>query len=90
MADTPTPASAVVTSAHDEGVVLLHTVHGRLFSANRTGACIWRGLQARLSADAISAELNRDYGIRFDVAKQHVTQFLLELERHHLIVRSAP
>jgi hypothetical protein len=87
MADTPTPVSAVTTSAHDDGVVLLHTVDGRLFSANRTGACVWRGLEARLPVDAMAAELNREYGIPSDVAREHVMQFLMQLERHRLIER---
>jgi hypothetical protein len=87
MADTSVPASAVVTSRHDHGVVLLDTVAGAVFSANETGARVWRGLQAHLPPDVISAELSREYGIPSGVASQHVTAFLHELERHGLIAK---
>ena len=85
MAETPSPASAVVTSIHDRGVVLLDTAAGALFSANETGARVWRGLQAHLPLDVITAELSREYGIPDSVATQHVTAFVHELERHGLI-----
>jgi hypothetical protein len=88
MAETPIPASAVVTSKHDHGMVLLDTVAGSLFATNETGACVWRGLQAQLPFNVITAELSREYGIPCGVATQHVTQFLVELERHRLIARA--
>jgi hypothetical protein len=87
MAEIRIPASAVVTSRHDHGVVLLDTVAGALFSTNETGARVWRGLQAHLPLDAIGAELCREYGISSSVALQHVTAFLHELERHRLTAR---
>ena len=89
MAETPIPASAVVTSQHDHGVVLLDTMAGTLFSANETGAYVWRGLQAHLPLDAIAAELSREHAMPYSVAHQHVSQFLVELERHGLIARAA-
>jgi Coenzyme PQQ synthesis protein D (PqqD) len=85
MADTPAPASAVVTSDHDRGVVLLDTAAGVLFSANETGARVWRGLQAHLPLDAIVADLGREYGIAPGVATGHVTAFVDELERQGLL-----
>ena len=88
MAETPIPASAVVTSKHEHGVVLLDTVAGSLFSANETRAYVWRGLQAHLPLAVITAELSREYGITCSVATEHVTQFVLELERHRLIARA--
>ena len=89
MAETPIPASAVVTSTHDHGAVLLDTVAGVLFSTNDTGARVWNGLQAHLPLNLIAAELSREFAIPCDVATQHVTAFLRELERHRLIARSA-
>lgn len=88
MADTPIPVSAVVTSTHDHGVVLLDTVAGALFAANETGATVWRGLQAHLRPDVITAELSREHGIPGNVAAEHVAAFLRELERHRLVTRS--
>jgi hypothetical protein len=88
MAQTPIPGSAVVTSMHGHGIVLLDTAAGSLYAANETGASVWRALQAHRPIDVIIAELSREYGIPGSVAIEHVTAFLHELERQGLIARS--
>lgn len=76
-----------VASIHDDGVVILHTGKGRLFSSNGTGARIWRGVERRLSPEAIAGEISGEYNIAGATAREHTVRFLAELERHTLIRR---
>lgn len=78
-----------VASIHDDGIVILHTGKGRLFSSNGTGARIWRGVERRLSPEAIAEELSGAYNVAGATAREHTVRFLAELERHALIRRGA-
>jgi hypothetical protein len=78
-----------VASIHDDGIVILHTGEGRLFSSNGTGARIWRGVERRLSPEAIAEEISGEYDIAGATAREHTVRFLAELERHTLIRRGA-
>ncbi|HEX7315674.1 MAG TPA: PqqD family protein [Pyrinomonadaceae bacterium] len=78
-----------VASIHDDGIVILHTGKGRLFSSNGTGARIWRGVERRLSPEAIAEEISGEYNIASATAREHTVRFLAELERHTLIQRGA-
>ena len=72
---------------HGEGAVFLHVQDARLFAANAVGAEIWKGLERRLDADAIAAELHERYGAPCDTTRAHVIQFIHELERAGLAER---
>jgi hypothetical protein len=74
-------------SFHDDGIVILHTGKGRLFSSNWTGARIWRGVEQRLPLEAIAKEISGEYQIALTTAREHMVRFLAELERHTLIQR---
>ena len=74
-------------SCHDDGVVILHTGKGTLFSANRTGARIWRGIEQQLSLEAIANGISDEYQIAPRTAREHTICFLAELERQTLIQR---
>lgn len=76
-------------SFHDDGVVILHTGKGRIFASNGTGARIWRGIEQRLTLEAIAEEISRWYQIALTTAREHTIRFLAELERHELILREA-
>jgi hypothetical protein len=80
-----TPEAAA--SIHDDGVVILHTGKGSLFSSNRTGAQIWRGVEQKLSADVIAQQLHSEYRIELKTARAHTFGFLAELQRHELVQR---
>ena len=75
------------TSFHDDGVVILHTGKGSLFSSNQTGARIWRGVEQRRSLDSIVEELSREYQIARTTARVHTLNFLAALEQQTLIQR---
>jgi hypothetical protein len=83
------PTKDVAASIHDFGVVLLHTVKGRLFASNHTGARIWQGLERRLPVQTIAAEISREYRIPHETALDHLMRFLAELEGQRLVERRA-
>ncbi|MBV9927481.1 MAG: PqqD family protein [Acidobacteria bacterium] len=78
-----------VASIHDDGIAILHTGVGRLFTSNGTGARIWRGVERRLSLESIAEELSGEYNIARATAREDVARFLAELERQTLIQRGA-
>jgi hypothetical protein len=78
-----------VASFHDEGIVILHTGKGGLFTSNRTGARIWRGVEQQLLLEAIAEEISGQYKIALTTAREDTARFLAELERQKLIQREA-
>jgi len=76
-------------SIHDSGIVILHIGNGRLYASNGTGARIWRGIEEKLSLEAIADEISDAYQIARATAREHVVSFMAELERHTLIHREA-
>jgi hypothetical protein len=84
---TVNPEASV--SFHDDGIVILHTGKGYLFTSNGTGARIWRGVERRLPLEAIAKEISSDYQIALSAAREDTVRFLAELERHTLIRREA-
>jgi len=74
-------------STHDDGIVSLHTGKGRVFSSNRTGAFIWRGIEQRWSLDGIVEEISAAFQIAGTTARAHTLNFLAALERQALITR---
>jgi len=74
-------------SFHDDGVVILHTGKGTLFTANPTGARIWRGIAQQLSLEAIANGISDEYQVAARTAREHTICFLAELERQTLIQR---
>jgi hypothetical protein len=84
-----TVSSEAAASVHDDGIVILHTRRGRLFSSNRTGAQIWRCIELQLPFEAIAEKICSEYQIASTIVREHTARFLAELERHSLIERGA-
>lgn len=84
-----TVRSEAAASIHEDGLVILDTRSGRLFTSNLTGARVWRGLERQLPVESIADEIGREYQIDRTVAREHATRFLDELERNGLIDRGA-
>ena len=72
-------------SAHDDGIVILHTGKGRVFSSNKTGALIWRAIEQRRSLDRIVEEISAAFQIATTTARVHTINFLAALEQQALI-----
>ena len=75
------------SSFHDDGVMIFHTGKGSLFSSNRTGAQIWRGVEQKLPVDVIAQQISGEYEIELATAREHTFGFLAELQRHSLVQR---
>ena len=84
---TANPEAAA--SFHDDGIVILHTGKGRLYTSNGTGARIWSGIEQQLPLEAIAEEISGEYKIARATAREHTVSFMAELERHELIQREA-
>jgi hypothetical protein len=76
-------------SIHDDGIVILHTGKGSIYTSNETGARLWRCVEGGLSLDAIANEISEAYRIAGSTAREHACLFLAELEQHLLIQRVA-
>ena len=74
-------------SAHEDGIVILHTGKGRVFSSNKTGALIWQGIEQRRSFDRIVEEISDAFQIAATTARAHALKFLAALEQQSLIRR---
>jgi coenzyme PQQ synthesis protein D (PqqD) len=74
-------------SFHDDGVVILDTGTGRLFTANRTGSRIWRGVEQLLPLEVIAKGISDEYQVAPSTAHEHTICFLFALERQVLIHR---
>ena len=74
-------------STHDDGIVILHTGKGRVFSSNKSGALIWRGIEQRRSLDVIVDEITNAFQIAGTTARAHTLKFLSALEQQALIKR---
>jgi hypothetical protein len=78
-----------VASIHDGGVVILDNRSGRLFTSNQAGASIWRCIVLQVPVETIADEISNEYRIAQTTAREHTSRFLTELERYHLIERTA-
>ena len=78
-----------IASPHADGVVFLHSGKGELFSANRIGARIWRGLVERRPLDAVAAEIAGECGMAAEQVRQDAADFLTELEARGLVTVGA-
>ena len=74
-------------STHDGGIVILHAGKGRVFSSNRTGAVIWRGIEQGRSLEDVVEEISSQFQIAGTTARTHTLNFLAALERQALIQR---
>ena len=74
-------------SFHDDGVVILHTGKGSLFTANQTGARIWQGIEQQLPLEVIAKGISDEYQLAPGTAHEHTVSFLAALERQTLVQR---
>ncbi|MEO8334720.1 MAG: PqqD family protein [bacterium] len=73
-------------TAHLEGeAVLLHIGTKQYFRLNRTGAHIWKALEAGTTADNITQSLVDTFEVPREVAEEAVTALLAELLAHNLV-----
>jgi len=74
-------------SVHEDGLVILHVLSGRVFTSNQTGARIWQYLEQKLPLETVAAEISREYGVDRETAQEDTARFLAELEWNGLAER---
>jgi hypothetical protein len=79
-----------VASIHDDGIVILHTPSGRIYTSNTAGARIWTAIERHLHLESIADEISAAYQITRTTAREHAQRFLSELERNSLVQREIP
>jgi hypothetical protein len=84
--NSPTRIREHVHSVMDpDGAVLLDVKRGKYFSLNGVAADIWNGLQGGLDVSRIQADIEHEYGISADQAREDVTRFMARLEKEELV-----
>jgi hypothetical protein len=78
---------AATVSLDRNGAVFLHSGTGMIFTANRVGAAIWRGLRDRESVDAIASRLSDENGVQYEQVRRETAEFVAELETHGFLAR---
>jgi hypothetical protein len=79
----------VIASEHPDGVVFLHVSRGNVFSSNRIGARIWRGLVEHQTLGAITAAIAREYGVEPARVESDAADFLSALDAGGFLTRAA-
>src|SRR5436190_24351881 len=74
------PAPDVKASLHADGVVLIHHAKGTVFSANRVGAMIWKGITERWGVDRVAASISEEFAIPQQTVLDDTVEFLAQLE----------
>jgi hypothetical protein len=78
--------SADALTAHLEGeAVLLHIGTKQYFRLNRTGAHIWKALEAGTTADGITQSLVETFDVPRAEAEEAVRALFVELLEHKLV-----
>jgi hypothetical protein len=82
-------SSAVTASVHADGVVFLHSAKGVVFSSNRVGASIWKGVCAGRSVAEISGDVSRRFDAPREAVHRDTVRFLGELVAEGILKRAA-
>ena len=80
-------AETRATAMGEDGIVFLHAGTGKLFTANRVGARIWRGLAEQASLQSIAAGISRELGVPQRQVEEDATEFIAALEACGLVSR---
>ena len=76
----------VNASLHADGVVLIDSRRGTVFSANRVGAVIWRGATERMSFERVAESISREFHIPTETAREDAAAFLAQLAAEGLLI----
>jgi coenzyme PQQ synthesis protein D (PqqD) len=76
-------------SLDPNGAAFLHVRSGLVFTSNRIGARIWRGLLERESVETIIARISDENGVPAAQARQDTVEFVAELEAQGFVLRRA-
>jgi Coenzyme PQQ synthesis protein D (PqqD) len=78
--------SDTVRSTHNQdGAIVLDVQQGQIFNLNFVGSRILELLKSGSSESVIIDEISREFGVRRDIAKKDVHEFLQNLKRCQLV-----
>ena len=83
-------SEAVHARLFDEELVILDLAKGEYYALDRVGACLWSGLQAGRSIDAIAREIVAEYDVTFERALDDLVALGDDLVAKGLMVQDAP
>jgi hypothetical protein len=75
-------------SVRPDGVVFLHVNSGSIFTSNRIGARIWRGLLEHEGVESIAADISREYAVPRQQVEEDAAGFIADLETKGLLARN--
>lgn len=70
-----------------EGAVFIHTRSGVVFTSNRLGARIWRGLEESESVETVARRISGETEVSYTQVCKDTTEFVADLERHGFVRR---
>src|SRR4051812_26730339 len=79
----------VVVRFHQEGVVLLDSRLGLLFTGNRSAATIWAAIAQQQTIGAMAAQLSAAHNLSYDSAVEDVRNCARELRQRGLVLTEA-
>ena len=79
------PLPHVRANISDDGLILLDTESGRIYSANATAARIWRGLECGQPLEEIVATIAADTGTDVAVVERDAAGFVDMLKAQSLV-----
>jgi|SRR5579872_2326558 len=84
--DLLTISPDVRASLNEEGLVLLDTRRGLVYTSNKTGARIWQGVAAGQSADFIAEELSTEHAVPRAQIEEDTHAFLTDLTNRGILI----
>ena len=77
----------IVVHLHKEGVVLLDSRKGLLFSGNRAAATIWAGISQKHAIETIVDQLSSDNGVPAARVLEDTMTYIRNLQQRGLVAR---
>jgi hypothetical protein len=78
-------SNTVRTTHNQDGAIVLDVRQGQMFNVNFVGSRILELLKSGSTESAIVDEIGREFGVRRELAKNDVRQFLQNLKKCHLV-----
>jgi hypothetical protein len=80
-----------VRSNHNlDGAVVLDILHGEMFRLNLVGSRMMELLKQGHREEEIAEEIGREFRVGREIVARDLHEFLLHLDKHHLLHTSTP
>lgn len=84
----PKRSEELLSSALDDGTVIVSPSDGKMSVVNEVGAFIWSLVDGQNSVSFIVEQVTGNFEVTVEQAEQDVSAFLLALEERKLVTRS--